>query len=43
MRGPWGWSLLAIVWGLAALGALQELRATHGPRVLSVAIYLLMG
>lgn len=43
LRGPWGWSLLGIVWGLAALGGLQELRARNGPRVLSVVIYLLMG
>ena len=25
LRGPWGWSLLGVVWGLAALGSLQEL------------------
>ncbi|MFN3397480.1 MAG: PAQR family membrane homeostasis protein TrhA, partial [Sulfurimicrobium sp.] len=25
LRGPWGWSLLGIVWGLAGLGSLQEL------------------
>ena len=25
LRGPWGWSLLGAVWGLAAIGALQEL------------------
>jgi hemolysin III len=43
LRGPWGWSLLGIVWGLAALGGLQELRPRNGPRVLSVVIYLLMG
>jgi len=43
LRGPWGWSLLGTVWGLAVLGGLLELRPRKGPRVLSVAIYLLMG
>jgi hemolysin III len=43
LRGPWGWSLLAIVWGLAVLGGVQELRPRNGARVLSVLIYLLMG
>ena len=43
LRGPWGWSLLGLVWGLAVLGSLQELRPRHEARVLSVVIYLLMG
>lgn len=43
LRGPWGWSLLAVVWGLAALGSLQELRPHRGERILSVVIYVVMG
>jgi hemolysin III len=43
LRGAWGWSLLGIVWGLAVLGSLQELRPKNEARVLSVVIYLLMG
>jgi hemolysin III len=43
LRGAWGWSLLGIVWGLAVLGGLQELRPRDGARILSVLIYLLMG
>jgi hemolysin III len=43
LRGPWGWSLLAVVWGLGVIGGLQELRARDGRRLLSVVIYLLMG
>lgn len=43
LRGPWGWSLLGVVWGLAALGSLQELRSRSGARKLSLAIYVLMG
>ena len=43
LRGPWGWTLFGIVWGLAVLGGLQELRSRNGARILSVVIYLLMG
>lgn len=43
LRGPWGWSLLGVVWGLALLGGLQELRTRDGARILSVLIYVLMG
>ena len=43
LRGPWGWSLLAIIWTLAAGGIL--LKAGLGFRYprLSTAVYLLMG
>lgn len=43
LRGPWGWSLLVVVWGLAGLGSLQELKSNRGARILSVAIYVVMG
>jgi hemolysin III len=43
LRGPWGWSLFGVVWGLAALGSLQDLRAKSGTRILSVVIYVVMG
>jgi hemolysin III len=43
LRGPWGWSLFGVVWGLAVLGGLQELRPRNDTRILSVVIYLLMG
>jgi hemolysin III len=43
LRGPWGWSLLGVVWGLAALGSLQELRSGSGARRLSLVIYVMMG
>ena len=43
LRGPWGWSLLGVVWGLAVLGGLQEFRPRNGPRILSVVIYVAMG
>ena len=43
LRGPWGWSLFGVVWGLAALGGLQELRPSSEARILSVVIYVVMG
>ena len=43
MRGPWGWSMFGVVWGLALLGSLQELWAKPEPRILSVVIYVVMG
>jgi len=43
LRGPWGWSLFGIVWGLAVLGMLQEIKPRSEARVLSVVIYAVMG
>lgn len=43
LHGPWGWSLLGTVWGLAVLGGLQELRRHDGARILSLVIYVVMG
>ena len=43
LRGPWGWSLLGVVWLLAVLGIAQEVWLARGARVLSLVIYVLMG
>ncbi|QKE41547.1 MAG: hemolysin III family protein [Ferrovum myxofaciens] len=43
LRGPWGWSLFGVVWGLAVFGGLQELRPQSEARTLSLWIYVLMG
>jgi hemolysin III len=43
LRGPWGWSLFGVVWGLAVLGSLQELWLKNSARILSVLIYVAMG
>jgi hemolysin III len=43
LRGPWGWSLLGVVWSLALLGIVQEVWVARGARVLSLVIYVLMG
>jgi hemolysin III len=43
LRGPWGWTLFGIVWGLAVIGMLQELKPRSEARVLSLIIYAVMG
>ena len=43
LRGAWGWSLFGVVWGLALVGMLQELKPRSEARVLSLVIYALMG
>lgn len=43
LRGPWGWTLFGISWGLALLGIV--LKAVFGARwpIASTVVYLLMG
>lgn len=43
LRGPWGWSLFGVVWGLALVGMLQEIKPRSEARILSIVIYALMG
>jgi hemolysin III len=43
LRGPWGWSLFAIVWTLAVIGMLQEIKPRSEARILSLVIYAVMG
>jgi hemolysin III len=43
LRGPWGWSLFAVVWVLALIGMLQEIKPRSEARILSLVIYALMG
>ncbi len=43
LRGPWGWTLFGIVWGLALIGILQEIKPRSEARVLSIVIYAVMG
>jgi hemolysin III len=43
LRGIWGWSLFAVVWGLAVIGMLQEIRPRSEARVMSLVIYAFMG
>ena len=43
LRGPWGWSLFGAVWGLAAFGSIQELWQKGSARIVSLAVYVVMG
>ena len=43
LRGPWGWTLFGIVWGLAIIGILQEIKPRTEARILSIVIYAVMG
>jgi len=43
LRGPWGWWLFGIVWTLAVIGMLQEIKPRSEARVLSLIIYAVMG
>jgi hemolysin III len=43
LRGGWGWSLFAVVWGLAVVGIALKLAYTGRYRVLSTSMYVAMG
>ena len=43
LRGAWGWWLFGIVWSMAIIGMLQEIKPRSEARVLSVIIYAVMG
>jgi hemolysin III len=43
LRGPWGWSLFGVVWGLAVAGLVLKLFWMQAPRWLSTGTYVLMG
>lgn len=43
LRGPWGWSLLAVVWGIALVGIALRIGWRGAPPWLPVVLYLFMG
>lgn len=43
LRGPWGWSLFGIVWGMALLGIVLKVFFIHVHRWISTLIYVVMG
>jgi hemolysin III len=43
LRGVWGWSLLGVIWGLAAVGIALKFWFTGRFPALSLAIYIAMG
>ena len=43
LRGPWGWTLFGIIWGLAILGVTFKLVFGHKYEILSTIFYVAMG
>ena len=43
LRGPWGWSLFGVIWGLALAGILFKFWFVDHWERLSTAVYVLMG
>lgn len=43
LRGPWGWTLLILVWLIAIAGIVLKAVWINAPRWLSTAIYVIMG
>ncbi len=43
LRGPWGWSIFGVIWGLAIAGAILKLFFTGRYNKISTLIYVLMG
>jgi hemolysin III len=43
LRGPWGWSLFGVIWGLAVAGITMKFWFTGRFAVLSTVIYIAMG
>jgi hemolysin III len=43
LRGPWGWSLFGVVWGMALVGIVLKFWFVDHFQILSTTVYLLMG
>ena len=43
LRGPWGWSLLAIVWTLAIIGIVLKIRTRTRHSRITIVLYVIMG
>lgn len=43
LRGPWGWALFGVIWGLALMGLAMTLVWINAPRWVTAGIYLFMG
>ncbi len=43
LRGPWGWTIFGIIWGIAILGILSKIFFMSRTRSYSAYIYLAMG
>jgi hemolysin III len=43
LRGPWGWSLFGVIWGIALVGIIFQMTLLRKWVGISVALYVLMG
>lgn len=43
LRGPWGWTLFGLIWGLAIVGVIWDCLPHRGARIFPVILYLAMG
>lgn len=43
LHGDLGWTIFAVIWGLATIGIIIDLLPSKGKRILPLVIYLLMG
>ena len=43
LRGPWGWSLFGVIWGLALIGIVLRIVRGRRSTLVSVALYVGMG
>ncbi|MCK5739293.1 hemolysin III family protein [bacterium] len=43
MRGPWGWTLFGLIWGMAIIGILSKIFFIDRFKLLSVGLYIAMG
>lgn len=43
MRGPWGWSIFGVIWGIAFLGIILKVFWMDKLKFLSVGLYVIMG
>lgn len=43
LRGAWGWSLLAVVWGLGTVGAVLKIFTCHRLRFIGPLLYIALG
>ncbi len=43
LRGPWGWSILGVIWTLALAGVLMQTRLIRRAKWLNALLYVLMG
>jgi len=43
LRGPWGWTVFGVIWGLAVAGMSQDVLLKKRRHVISVSFYIIMG